>query len=75
MKTFHDRCTSGGAQWAVGETGLGQAADTPARMNWLKEIVASKQKGMDKLVSVSWFQYYKDYDFKLKLSDVVDYLV
>ncbi|GAA6046941.1 hypothetical protein JCM3770_003440 [Rhodotorula araucariae] len=69
MKAFHDKYTSSsGIKFAIGEIGLGQAADMSARVAWLENIMGSNEQ-MPNMLAVSWFNYYKGYDFRLAACD------
>jgi len=59
MKGFHDTCTAQGAKFAIGETGLGYNANDNERISWMKETLDAPNKGMNNLVSVTWFNYFK----------------
>lgn len=69
MKAFHDKYTSAnGIKFAIGEIGLGQAAPMSARVAWLENIMSS-QSQMPNMIAVSWFNYYKGYDFRIAACD------
>ncbi|KWU46035.1 hypothetical protein RHOSPDRAFT_24931 [Rhodotorula sp. JG-1b] len=69
MKAFHDKYTSAnGIKFAIGEIGLGQAASMSARVAWLENIMAA-QPQMPNMIAVSWFNYYKGYDFRIAACD------
>lgn len=53
-------------KFAIGETGLGVAADMSARLEWLQQMTSQATKdAMPHLISVSWFNYMKGYDFRV----------
>jgi len=64
MQGFHDQYASSSTLFAIGETGLGYAGAASARVNWLQQITQAKSS-MQYLTSVSWFNYYKGYDFRV----------
>ncbi|GAA5915556.1 hypothetical protein JCM5296_007281 [Sporobolomyces johnsonii] len=65
MQEFHDKYTSAdGTKFAIGETGLGETATIAERLAWLQNIVDS-QSTMTNMIAVSWFNYYKGYDFRI----------
>ncbi|GAA5897207.1 uncharacterized protein JCM6883_006616 [Sporobolomyces salmoneus] len=77
MKPFHDAYTSeNGPHFAIGEIGLGVAADMSSRLAWFKDMTSAETKAaMPHYVAVSWFNYYKDnYSYKIA-ADSGDYVV
>ncbi|GAA5936615.1 hypothetical protein JCM1841_004628 [Sporobolomyces salmonicolor] len=65
MQAFHDKYTSAdGTKFAIGETGLGETATMAQRLAWLQNIVDSSST-MTNMIAVSWFNYYKGYDFRI----------
>ncbi|GAA5847866.1 hypothetical protein JCM3766R1_001212 [Sporobolomyces carnicolor] len=76
MKPFHDAYTSSsGPHFAIGEIGLGVAADMNSRLAWFKDMTSAETKSaMPHYVAVSWFNYYKDnYSYKIA-GDTGDYV-
>ncbi|GAA5967988.1 hypothetical protein JCM3765_005568 [Sporobolomyces pararoseus] len=76
MKPFHDAYTSAsGPHFAIGEIGLGVAADMNSRLAWFKDMTSAETKSaMPHYVAVSWFNYYKDnYSYKIA-GDSGDYV-
>jgi hypothetical protein len=59
MKPFHDAYTSAsGPHFAIGEIGLGVAADMSSRLAWFKDMTSAETKSaMPHYVAVSWFNY------------------
>ncbi|GAA5891140.1 hypothetical protein JCM8208_002516 [Rhodotorula glutinis] len=69
MKAFHDKYTSGnGIKFAIGEIGLGQGASMSSRVAWLENIMGSNEQ-LPNMLAVSWFNYYKGYDFRIAACD------
>ncbi|BGP42171.1 hypothetical protein JCM10450v2_006261 [Rhodotorula kratochvilovae] len=69
MKALHDKYTSStGIKFAIGEIGLGQAADMSSRVEWLKNIMGSNEQ-MPNMLAVSWFNYHKGYDYRIAACD------
>jgi len=48
----------------VGETGLGYAGSITDRLTWFESIVGAKTS-LKYLISVSWFNYIKEWDYKI----------
>ena len=59
MKPFHHAYTSSsGPHFAIGEIGLGVAADMNSRLAWFKDMTSAETKSaMPHYVAVSWFNY------------------
>jgi len=66
MKPFHDKYTSSTIKFAIGETGLGFAGSPQQKLQWLEEIMsANTREQMPNFLSLSWFNFYKGYDFMI----------
>lgn len=70
MKPFHDAYTKeSGPHFAIGEIGLGVAADMGSRLNWFKDMTSAETKSaMPHYVAVSWFNYVSPF-FHVSLCD------
>eukprot|EP00918_Siedleckia_nematoides_P006502 GHVU01014159.1.p1 GENE.GHVU01014159.1~~GHVU01014159.1.p1 ORF type:complete len:440 (+),score=36.12 GHVU01014159.1:333-1652(+) len=71
MKAFHDQYAVDGRMFAIGETGLGWSGSIDDRFKWLAEITAAKSS-MPQFLSMSWFNYRKDYDYKVAGEDTLN---
>jgi len=66
MKGFHDKYCSENLLFAIGEIGLGNEADMDTRLRWLKQMTSAEtQKQMPYYKQVSWFNYWKGYEFRI----------
>jgi len=66
MQGFHDAYCSSTTHFAIGETGLNAAASISSRVAWAQAITSSDvSSAMPYYVAMSWFNYYKGYDFRL----------
>lgn len=66
MQPFHDKYASATTKFAIGETGLGGAADISTRLAWLTDATSpATASGMPHYVALSWFNYQKGYNFKV----------
>ena len=65
-KNFYDRFAAGkNKPFAIGETG----ANATMKQWWLKELVTQQQAAYPKYISMSWFEYDKEADFRLVEAD------
>ncbi|KAL8293160.1 hypothetical protein RQP46_000854 [Phenoliferia psychrophenolica] len=66
MQPFHDKYASASTIFAQGETGLNSGATIAERLAWLEVITSTEvAAAMPHFVAVSWFNYYKGYDFRV----------
>jgi hypothetical protein len=64
MQDFANTYATNGIKFAIGETGLGYAGSVSDRLSWLNQIITAKSD-IPELVSVTWFNYQKGYDFRI----------
>lgn len=64
MQAFHDKYAVDGRVFAIGETGLGWAGSSSDKFKWLDEVCKAKTS-MPQFVSMSWFNFDKEYDYKI----------
>ncbi|KAK4703817.1 hypothetical protein P7C70_g2397, partial [Phenoliferia sp. Uapishka_3] len=66
VQPFHDKYTSSTTKFAQGETGLAQAGSISDRLTWLTQMTSSATaSALPNLISISWFNYYKGYEFRI----------
>lgn len=66
MKPFHDKYCNENTKFAIGEIGLNNAANLNTRVQFLQEMTsASTASQMPHYVATAWFNYFKDYQFKI----------
>jgi len=66
FQDFHDTYTTADIKFAIGETGLGYDGSDQEKMAWLQEATSTATKAaMPNFISLTWFNYYKGYNFKV----------
>jgi hypothetical protein len=66
MQPFYDAYVSDTTKFAMGETGLGYSAGISDRLAWAQQMTsADTLNAMPDILSISWFNYQKGYDFRI----------